>query len=127
DDDRKRSAQWHQRALDIGAFERCLRPPSGLRRSGDSRNRRRCAPRLSRQSAPRKATRQNHLCQRALPPRLPALAGDSADGGCERDHARNQARICGGLCMTIVLNGEVITTAAANLAALLAEIELDEA
>ncbi|MCI0999599.1 MULTISPECIES: sulfur carrier protein ThiS [Ochrobactrum] len=29
--------------------------------------------------------------------------------------------------MTIVLNGEVITTAAANLAALLAEIELDEA
>ncbi len=29
--------------------------------------------------------------------------------------------------MTIVMTGEVITTAAANLAALLAEIELDEA
>ncbi len=29
--------------------------------------------------------------------------------------------------MTIVLNGEVVTTTAANLAALLAEIELDEA
>lgn len=29
--------------------------------------------------------------------------------------------------MTIVLNGEAITTKAANLAALLAEIELDEA
>jgi len=29
--------------------------------------------------------------------------------------------------MTIVLNGEVITTAADNLAALLTEIELDEA
>ena len=61
--------------------ERRLCAAPGFWRSGNCRDARRCAPRLSRQFAARRQAGGEGLFQRPVPPRLPALARLGAAGG----------------------------------------------
>ena len=74
DDDRKRRARPRHRSVRDRNAERRLCAASGFRRSGDRRDERRRASGLPRQRAAHRRARRPDFHQRALSPRLSAVA-----------------------------------------------------